>query len=132
MSYVIDRAARTATALGLAGALIALPLGLAGRGAAAADPGQFQFAQAGAPQRPSGKSPAAAPGQADPVERQIADLQKKLQITAAQKPQFDEFAQIMRGNAQAMDAATGQQAAARMRSRLCARRRSSWKRRPRD
>jgi protein CpxP len=109
MSYVIDRAARTATALGLAGALIALPLGPAGRGAAASDPGQFQLAQAGAPQRAPGKPPAAAPQQADPVERQIADLQKKLQITAAQQPQFDAFAQIMRENAQAIDAAMRQQ-----------------------
>jgi protein CpxP len=109
MSQAFDRAARTATALGLAGALIALPLGLAGRCAAAADPGQFQLAQAGAPQRPQGKPPAAAPGQADQVERQIADLQKKLHITAAQQPQFDAFAQIMRENAQAMDVLMRQQ-----------------------
>jgi hypothetical protein len=109
MSHAIDRAARTAAALGLAGALIALPLGLAGRFAAAADPGQVQLAQSGAGQRTPDKPPAAAPGQADQVERQIADLQKKLHITAAQQPQFDAFAQVMRENAQAMDAVMRQQ-----------------------
>ena len=109
MSYAIDRAARTAAALGLAGALIALPFGLAGRGAAAADPGQFQLAQAGAPQRTPGKPPGAAPGQSDQVEHQIADLQKKLHITAAQQPQFDAFAEAMRQNAQAVDALMRQQ-----------------------
>jgi protein CpxP len=36
-------------------------------------------------------------------------LQKKLHITAAQQPQFDAFAQVMRQNAQAMDAAMPKQ-----------------------
>jgi hypothetical protein len=109
MSHAIVRAACTATALGLAGALVALPLGPAGRGLAAADHGQFQLAQAGAPQRTPGKPPAAAPSQADQVERQIADLQKRLQITPAQQPQFDAFAKVMRENAQAMDTMMRQQ-----------------------
>jgi periplasmic protein CpxP/Spy len=109
MSHAIVRAARTAIVLGLAGALIALPLGPAGRGAAAPAPEQFQLVQAGAPQRTPGKPPPAAPGQGDQTERQIADLQKKLHITAAQQPQFDAFAQVMRENAQALDAMMRQQ-----------------------
>src|SRR5690242_7266881 len=94
----IGRTARIAAALGLA--LLALPVGLTGAGAAGADPGQFQFAQAGAPQRTPGKPPASAPAQGNPIDGQIADLQKKLRITPAQQPLFDAFAQIMRQNAQ--------------------------------
>jgi periplasmic protein CpxP/Spy len=110
MSYAINRAARTATALGLAGALIALPLGVAGTGAAAADPAKFQLAQgASAPQRAPGKPPEAAPAQGNEIESQIADLQKKMRITTAQQPLFDAFAQVMRQNAQALDAAMRQQ-----------------------
>ena len=109
-SYTIGRAARAATALGLAVALIALSLGVAWTDAAEADPGKFQLAQgAGAPQRPPGKPPEAAPAQGNEIERQIADLQKKLRITAAQQPLFDAFAQILRQNAQALDAALRQQ-----------------------
>ncbi|HKN13006.1 MAG TPA: Spy/CpxP family protein refolding chaperone [Candidatus Binatus sp.] len=37
-----------------------------------------------------------------PVEARIKDLHKKLHITAAQKPQWDALAQVMRDNAQAM------------------------------
>jgi hypothetical protein len=109
-SYVIGRAVRTATALGLAGALITLPLGPVGTGGAKAAPGQFQLAQnASAPQRPPGKPPEAAPAQGNEIERQIADLKKEMRITPAQQPLFDAFAQIMRQNAQALDAAMRQQ-----------------------
>jgi hypothetical protein len=37
------------------------------------------------------------------IEQRIADLQNKLQISAAQKPQWDRFTQIMRENARDMD-----------------------------
>ncbi|MGC2492967.1 Spy/CpxP family protein refolding chaperone [Candidatus Binatus sp.] len=37
-----------------------------------------------------------------PVEARIKDLHKKLHITAAQKPQWDALAMVMRDNAQAM------------------------------
>lgn len=37
-----------------------------------------------------------------PVEARIKDLHKKLHITAAQKPQWDALALVMRDNAQAM------------------------------
>ena len=74
-SYAIGRAVRAATALGLAGALIALPLGVAGPGAAHADPGQFQLAQgAGAPQRPPGKPPEAAPAQGNEIELSLIHI----------------------------------------------------------
>lgn len=36
------------------------------------------------------------------VESRIKDLHKKLHITAAQKPQWDNLTQVMRANAQAM------------------------------
>jgi protein CpxP len=109
-SYAIGRALRAATALGLAGALIALPLGVAGTAAAGGDPGQFQLAQgSGAPQRPPGKPPEAAPAQGNEIESQIADLQKKMRITTAQQTLFDAFAQVMRQNAQVLDAVMRQQ-----------------------
>ena len=45
-------------------------------------------------------SPASA--DANAVEARIKELHKKLHITAAQKPQWDNLAQVMRDNAQAM------------------------------
>jgi hypothetical protein len=45
-------------------------------------------------------SPASADSNA--VEARIKELHKKLHITAAQKPQWDNLAQVMRDNAQAM------------------------------
>lgn len=37
------------------------------------------------------------------VEQRIADLHAKLQITPAQQPQWNQFIQVMRENAQSMD-----------------------------
>jgi periplasmic protein CpxP/Spy len=37
------------------------------------------------------------------VEQRITDLHAKLQITPAQQPQWDQFIQVMRDNAQSMD-----------------------------
>jgi len=37
------------------------------------------------------------------VEQRITDLHAKLQITQAQQPQWDQFIQVMRDNAQSMD-----------------------------
>jgi hypothetical protein len=45
-------------------------------------------------------SPASA--DANAVEARIKELHRKLHITAAQKPQWDNLAQVMRDNAQAM------------------------------
>jgi len=56
-------------------------------------------------------SPASeAPGMAS-VEARIRDLHKKLHITSAQKPQWDNLAQVMRDNAQAMTDLQKQRAA---------------------
>ncbi|SRR5271166_5075363 len=41
-------------------------------------------------------------GSSSAVETRIKELHKKLHITAAQKPQWDNLAQVMRENAQAM------------------------------
>lgn len=38
------------------------------------------------------------------VEKRISELYKRLQITEAEKPQWDQFAQVMRDNAASMEA----------------------------
>jgi hypothetical protein len=47
-------------------------------------------------------SPASESAGNTAVETRIKELHKKLHITAAQKPQWDSLAQVMRNNAQAM------------------------------
>ena len=57
------------------------------------------------PQAPSQQamaSPASESAGNSAVETRIKELHKKLHITAAQKPQWDNLAQVMRDNAQAM------------------------------
>jgi hypothetical protein len=44
----------------------------------------------------------AAPAKPDRVERRIADLYARLQITPPEQPLWDKFAQVMRDNAQHM------------------------------
>ncbi len=106
MSHAIDRLRSPATTRGIASALMILSLGFALPCAAAEDSPQLRLAQAApppgqkaAPQRQT--QPAQPP--VNPVDRQIADLQKRLAITPAQQPQFDGFAQAVRQNAAAMD-----------------------------
>jgi hypothetical protein len=55
----------------------------------------------------------ASPSSADAnaVEARIKELHRKLHITAAQKPQWDNLAQVMRDNAQAMSDLKKQRAA---------------------
>lgn len=53
---------------------------------------------------PGAAAPTARRGPAATVERRIADLHKKLHLTPAQEPQFQAFADVMRANAQAMQA----------------------------
>jgi protein CpxP len=109
MPDAIDRLARPAAVRRLAGAAAMLLLGLAATGASAQGPAEFQLAQAsqkqGAPQRQA--QPAQPP--ANPIDSQIADLQKRLKITDAQKPQFDAFVQVVRQNAQTMEALVQQE-----------------------
>jgi hypothetical protein len=64
-----------------------------------------------APMAPAGSQAQAQPneqaansGQMEArIDQRISDLQGKLQISAAQKPQWDHFTQIMRENAREMD-----------------------------
>ena len=52
-----------------------------------------------------GNSPAQPPGGlAERVETRISDLHEKLHITPGQEPQFKAYAEVMRSNAQAMQA----------------------------
>jgi hypothetical protein len=44
------------------------------------------------------------------VEQHIRDLHRELQITSAEEPQWEQFAQVMRGNAQAMSDSLDQRA----------------------
>jgi LTXXQ motif family protein len=78
-------------------------------GAAAALFGAFVLASPVFAASSSAQSPAqqamASPADSSammPVEARIKDLHKKLHITAAQKPQWDALAMVMRDNAQAM------------------------------
>lgn len=58
------------------------------------------------PQTPPGGNTAAQTPRSptEMVEARIADLHTKLRITAAQEPQFTAVADVMRGNAQSMEA----------------------------
>ena len=76
----------------LAGALLTLSLAVAATGATA---------QA---QAPAGQKPGAAAPAGNPIEGQLTEVKKRLSITAAQEPQFDQFATIVKQNAQTMDA----------------------------
>jgi hypothetical protein len=105
MSHAIARRARLVTVCRLTGSLL-VAFGLVSTGVAAPAASSYQFAQA------AGQKPAAKPAQqapADPTERQLSDLHKRLNITQAQQPQFDAFAQVIRQNAQEMNSMMGQE-----------------------
>jgi protein CpxP len=123
MSDAVDWVIRSAAAMGLAGAVILLPLAAAGGRSAdgawleaaisATVPAAAQGPGAGTP--PGAKSPGAkakpAPaGPRDEVEQEVTELRDRLHITPAQQPQFDAFAEILRQNAQALDALMQQKA----------------------
>jgi len=105
--------ARAATAAAtLLGAIVfAGPLfaasGQLSRAAATKSPATRELvAQAASPEAapPEAMAPASAsePAATTSVEARIAELHKRLHITDAQKPQWDNLAQVMRDNAQAM------------------------------
>jgi protein CpxP len=96
MTYAINRTARV-TAVGLTVSLLALMTGGATAAMADETAGPLRLAQAG----PAPAASGAGPG----IDSQISDLRSRLQITPAQQPKFDAVAQIMRQNAQAMEAA---------------------------
>lgn len=106
MPYALDRLRRSAARRTLAGAALMLSLGVAAGGAAAQTGNRPPAAQA---QSPAGQKPGAAQNQAQttgsPAEAHLADLKKQLNITAAQQPKFDEFAKVVKLNAETMQSA---------------------------
>src|SRR5215831_7209866 len=84
---------------------------------ALAQPKQTAAAQGGATTPPPAASTSPMGGRPVPgksaeerVERNIKELHSQLQITAAEEPQWNEFASIMRENARGMDQAYMQRA----------------------
>lgn len=111
MPYALDRLERSAARRALAGAVLLLSLGVGAGGAAAQTGNRPQspaHAQAPAAQKPGTAQSGAAPSQAQPedaVATHLAELKKQLDITAAQQPKFDEFAKVVKQNAETMDSA---------------------------
>jgi protein CpxP len=93
----VARRSRPAAWRTLAGALVMLSLGVAASGATA----QNRPAQT---QSPAGQKPGAAQTAGDPIEARLTEIKQRLAITAAQQPQFDQFAGVIKQNAQAMEA----------------------------
>ena len=125
-----NRRERPAALRVLAGAVLMLSLGVAAN-SATAQTGNRRCgtgpiagrAETRQPRRPAG----------DPVEAQLGDIKKRLNITAAQQSQFDQFASVVKQNAQAMDALmqkAAQTAPRRARWKACAPPRVSRKPRP--
>jgi periplasmic protein CpxP/Spy len=119
MMKTFDRTTRTVAMAGLAAALMLLPLGITPADARsegtvlqlaqAPGPGGAPPRGAGGPQSPGGaKAPAGNAAGTSQIDREIADLKKQLKITPQQEPQFNAFAEIMRSNAQEMDAQMSQ------------------------
>ena len=96
MPYAFERPERPAARRALAGAVLMLSLGVAANSATAQT------------QSPAGQTPGAATRQAEPaahpVEARLGEIKQRLNITAAQQPQFDKFADVVKRNAQEMEA----------------------------
>ena len=105
MPYALDRPVnlrgRPAALRALAGAVLMLSLGVATDIATAQTGSRTPSAQA---QAPAGQKPAAAQEADNPVGAQLAEIKKRLNITAAQQPQFEKFADIVKQNAHTMEA----------------------------
>ncbi len=110
MTYAIDWRAHAVAAAGI---LSALALGSPTANASAwrlAQAAPAASASGPAPQAPSSGA-AAAPSPRSPaemVEARITDLRTKLQITAAEESRFTAVADVMRANAQSMEALLGE------------------------
>ena len=102
MLYGFDRPSRAAAMTALAAALIWVPLAVTPANAGSSDGASLQLAQAS--RQGGAKSAAPAPSGGSEVDKQIADLKKQLKITPQQEPQFNAFAEVMRSNAQELDA----------------------------
>ena len=79
-----------------------LPLGAGPANARSDDGTVLQMVQAA--RQGGAKGAAPAPSGGSEVDRDIADLRKQLKITPQQEPQFNAFAEVMRSNAQELDA----------------------------
>jgi periplasmic protein CpxP/Spy len=90
-----------ALAIALGAAMIGAPLTTASAGDTATNP-ELRLAQAGQKAAPKAQAQPPSP-QEQGIEREIAELKKRLNITPQQQPQFDAFAQAMRQNAQTME-----------------------------
>lgn len=106
MTYAIDRVAR---AVAVTGVLSALALGSPTANASPLDLAQVTptpGVSSPTPQKPPGSNTAAPKPRtpSEQVEARIADLRTKLMITAAEESQFTAVADVMRANAQSMEA----------------------------
>jgi protein CpxP len=72
---------------------------------AAGDPTAVRPSPTTGAQTTSPAQPDAGHNMAVKIEQRITDLHARLQISAAQQPQWSQFAQVMRDNAQSMDLA---------------------------
>ena len=102
MFHPFDRTSRAAAIAALAAALMMLPLGAGPANARSDDGTVLQLAQAA--RQGGAKAAAPAPSGGSEIDRDIADLRKQLKITPQQEPQFNAFAEVMRSNAQELDA----------------------------
>src|SRR5216683_802645 len=108
MPTLIERLMRIAKTGALATAVLSVPMAaFANTGMETHLFGEFQVAQtaprASSPPQRQPAQPATPPAAGNQeVERQIADLRRKLNITPAQQAQFDALAQAMRQNADAV------------------------------
>ena len=102
MFHAFNRAGRAAAIAALAAALMMLPLAAGPANARSDDGTSLQMAQAA--RQGGAKAAAPAPPGGSEVDRDIADLRKQLKITPQQEPQFNAFAEVMRSNAQELDA----------------------------
>lgn len=85
-------------------ALLALPaaaLAQSSQAPAASPPGMEK--PAAAPTSPLAGHPVAGKTAKERVEQRIKELYSQLRITPAERPQWDQFAQVMRDNARDMD-----------------------------
>lgn len=96
----VDYPGRPAPLRTLAAAVLTLSLGVAAGGAAAQPANRPAATQA---QSPAGQKPAAAQPAGSPVDSRLAEIKKQLNITAAQQPQFEQFASVVKQNAQSME-----------------------------
>ena len=107
MLSAIDHVRRHAAVAGTAALILLTASAVPGTAAAAGD-AAMQLAQARGPAAGNAPSAGAPQSPTAEVDRKIADLKRQLKITPQQEPQFDAFAQVMRGNAQELDQAMRQ------------------------